>query len=231
MSNILNKVVRYTPFLLTPLFVVGQAKNLNSQEVKDKPSQNAPKIKSLLDLSKGFFKLPKLTQEENKTLDEMEEFLIKYTGNGKFNYGSMPRMLEGLKYDYKAVHEEAQSMRGLRRKAALRYPNNLLGFVHRKVQREIGAKAYTEMTLELQFFRVDPNTASEVDNAPIKHFVTKDELDKFTRNSYLLDDMSKKYLPSSKKVIFPDGITIRAIQFIRSREIGIPPGGKIVDKN
>lgn len=233
----LNKIVRSTPLLLVPLFMLGQAKSVDSEEPQNKPLPNAQQASKPLDLPKGFFKLPdlklpKLTQEENRILDEMEDFLRRYTGNGKFNYGSIPRMIEGLKHDYKAVHEEAQSMSGLRRRAALRYPNNRFGRVYGKIQGEIASRAYTEITHELRTFKVDPNTANKPDNAPITNFVTKGALDRFTWNSYRLDDMSKKYLPADQKVIFPDGISIEAIRFIRSREIGkelgIPPGGKIV---
>ncbi len=231
----LNKIVRSTPFLLTPLFIFGQAKNLNSEEVKNKPSQNTSQASKLLDFSKDFFKLPKLTQEENKILDEMEDFLTKYTGNGKFNYGTIPRMIEGLKHDYEAVHQEALSMprgliRGMPRRAAMRYPDNRSGRVYGKIQGEIANQAYAGITHELSVFRVDPSTANEPDNAPITRFVNKRDLDRFTWNSYRLDDMSKKLLPENKKVIFPGGFSIEAAQFIRSRKIGIPPGGEIVDR-
>lgn len=228
MSNIINKIV--SPFLLVPLFMFGQTKSVDSEEPNNKPSQNVSQASKLLNFSKGFFKLPKLTQEENKILDEMEGFLTKYTGNGKLNYGTIPRIIEGLKCDYKAISEEAESVRGFRRIAALRYPNNISRLVYRKVQREIEDKAYIELVNKLRFFEIDPDTANERDDAPITNLVTKDALDRFEQNSYILDNMSKKYLPASKKVIFPKGITIEAIRFIRSRELGLPPGGEIVDK-
>lgn len=233
------QTLRVLPFLLTPLFVEGGnvgIKELKAEEQKPRPLQKSepPKTKGLqLDgLLKGvqsIFKLPELKEEEKKALNEMEDFLTKHTENGKFNYGTINRVITGLQHDYRAINAEGRRMRGFARIAARRYPNNLLRKAYYGVQQEVARRAYVEIERDLIYFGVDPSTANVPDNAPITRLVTRAEVERFRDNSYLIDAMSKRFLPPNKKIVFKDGITLEAIRFIKSRTLGLPPGAEIVD--
>ena len=148
-----------------------------------------------------------LTEEDKIMLDEIGSFLTTYTGNGKFNYGTIPRLLEGLKQDY-----------GLAWILASRI-------------------APTKIVNELEGFGVDIKTEDTPDNAPINNYVTKAELDKFRENTYKLETRGEKLLEKisdpklkDKRIIFPEGISVEAIRHIREGSLKLPPGAILVDK-
>lgn len=231
--------LRVLPYLLSPLLIGSGSigvKELKADEEKPRAKQNLepprPKglqLDGLLKGVQGIFKLPQLKGEEKKALDEMEDFLTKHTGNGKFDYGTVNRVIIGLQHDYRAIHQEGRHMRGFAGMAARRYPNNLFRKAYYGVQEEVARRAYIELDNDLRYFGVDPNTAKTPDNAPIRTMVTRAEVERFRDNSYLIDAMSKRFLPPNKKIVFKDGITLEAIRFIKSRTLGIPPGAEIVE--
>ncbi len=227
-------ILKTAPFLLVPFFVQHSPNgSLNAQPSKPAmPSKPfSPKnLDNLFNDVTNLFKLPPLTDKEKKALDDMENFLTKYTGNGKLNFGTIDRLIEGLVHDYDAIHEEGQKMRGPKRFFIRRYPNNLSNLVYNRIQNEVANRAYAELSTKLLNMGVDPNTALNRDNSPIAHYVTKRELDKLENNMPVFEAMEKKYLPPNKKLVFREGISIEAIRYVRSRSLGVPPGAKIVDR-
>ena len=237
------KVLRVLPLLFAPLF--GESINnfssvLRAEESKitsGNPTLTLPNpltLDSIFNSTKNLLQLPKLPElkeKEKKALNEIEDFLIKHTGNEKLSYGTIDRLITGLLHDYKAVNNEGMYLRGFKGIAARRYPNNIFNFAHRKVKNEIVRRAYSELVDELNKLGIDPNTANLSDSAEITYLVTKEELEQLKQNSFILRKMSKRYLPPNKKIIFEEGISIEDIRFIKSRKLGIPPGGKIVDDN
>ena len=228
------KILRTVPFLFAPIFAQAA---LNSSLDANPPkalSSEEPKKDNLFTNVGNIFKLSALTPAENKALDELEDFLTKYTGNGKLNHGTINRLIEGLKHDYETINEEAQKIRGIKgmigRKVARRYPNNIFQRNRFRIENEIVNKAYSEFFEKLSLNGTDPDTANNPDNSPIDNFVTKPVLEKLESNKSVLEEMEKRYLPPNKKIIFRDGISIEAIRFIRSRSFGLPPGAKLVDR-
>ena len=228
------KLLRIIPFALAPLFVQNvSTDSLNAQTPKPIPSKSSPKplpSKNPGDLFNNLFKLPPLTDQENKALNELENFLTKYTGNGKLNFGTIDRLIQGLIHDYDAVNQEGQGMRGLKGFAARRYPYNRSRIVYNKIQNEVANRAYAELSNKLFNMGIDPNTACNPDNAEIKHLVTRRELEKLETIMPVLEKLEKKYLPPNKKLVFRQGPSVEGVRFIRSRSIGIPPGAEIVDR-
>jgi len=218
------KVVKIIPFALLPLVVVGYKLTNKADDLDNSVILASQKV------SKGnTVALKNPTEEELKALDYMEAFLKKYTSNGKLNYGTIYRLQEGLKLDYKTVNEEGKSMSGFKGMAARAYPNNLLKSTYYKVQKEIERRTRTEMSSDFTDFGVDPQTEEKVDDALIENYVTKPELLEYRKSSYIFKRIIEQDLPPGKKIAFKEGVSLDAIKFVRVGKKGLPPGVEMVD--
>lgn len=222
------KVLRVIPFVLIP-FVSGC-------EQKSQLSQRPPAVRPLIQdqnlILADSFKIPDLTPEESKALNEAEDFLKKYTGNGKFNYGTIPRLIEGLTQDYDGIHEEARTRKGLgllQRNIAKNYPNNSIEYLNERVRKEVASRGSAEISQKLSEFGVDPSTANKPDDSPNVNLVTKEKLDKFDVNFRILSKMLRKSLPPDKRVILREGFNLDAAKSIQGKNPGLPPGAEIVE--
>lgn len=216
------RILKILPFLLIPIPVVLLNKCNND------PDSEKLAVASTLNV-KNTVAVNELTQEELKALEYLETFLKRYTSNGKLNYGTMYRLIEGLKRDYKTVNKEGKNMSGLEGMAARAYPNNLLKSTYYKVQKEVDRRARIEMISDFKDFGVDPQTEEKVDDAPIENYVTKPELLEYRKSSYLFKAIIERDLPQGKKVIFKEGVNIDAIKFVKERKKGLPSGAEVVD--
>ena len=206
--------LRVVPFLLAPAFV-------GSQNIQILNADEVPVIKSSTETE--------LAPEVKQALDEIEIFLQKYTGNGKFNYGSINRFVEGLKKDYKAINEEGKDMTGVEGIAARNYPNNFFQWMNTMVEKEVEKRATTEVSSELAKFGVDPATAKNPDSALVTNYVTKAELNKLKDNIHIVMGSLNKSLPKDKKLVCKEGMTQEIVIFLREGQAGIPPGTELVD--
>ena len=226
--------VRLIPFLLTPIVAQGYEEKPSFVDkpaaISEQQKNQGMDIDKLVDSIRSYLKLPELTLKEKKAVDEAEEFLLKYT-NGKLNYGTIPRLIEGLELDptvVSTVNKEGRR-RGLISGMSLRrYPNNLFPGNKHRIQNEIRKKAVVEIEKGLEELGVDPKTISKTDNSPNHCYVTRAKLERFRDNMHIIRDIPTR-LPPSKQVIFPEGFSVEDVRFIRSRTIGIPPNGVVVN--
>lgn len=221
------KVRKLLPLLVLPtaLFIYGTGKNQNTKK-STTSSTFTPQASKVEDISP--LRNPELTPSVLKALGEMDKFLEKYTGNGRFNRGTKPRLIEGLKVDYVGIKEAAKSKNEFSRKIADKYPNNI-GLFNTLVRSEVERTANKELDESLAKYGVDPNTANCPDNAPVTHKVTRSELHNFRDNRQILDEWWNVAIPNGKVIILKEGISREAIKHIMEKRPGLPPGAEIVD--
>ncbi len=210
------KIIQTLPLLLVPLSLVSQEKKTEIE------GQNVTSISVQAERI--------MSDEERKALDYMEDFLgpDKYTGDGKYSYGSVSRFIEGLKRDYATVNKEGQSMTGIRGRAARAYPNTVF---KADVEAEIERKGRARVSSFLNDMGVDPKTSEKPDKAKIKNYVTKPVLEEFGKSTRTIKSMLEKDLPEGKKITFPDGISLDIVKHIKSGKTELPEGVKIVDSS
>ncbi len=194
-------------------------KNIESSTIPETGSITRPKLREL-------------TDAENRALDEIEDFLNKYTGNGAYNYGSIERFLEGLVVDYKAVREEADTMPdGYEKVLALEYaekgPEQFWG-TRRVVMNEIRRKGTEQITEFLKTMGVDPRTEEAPDQGENKTLVTKRILLQFRFNAETLRRIIERDQLPNTRVIFPGGIKGTLVGFVRERKHAVPDGASII---
>lgn len=161
-------------------------------------------------------KLRELTDKENKMLDEMEDFLKTYTGNGSYNYGSIDRFLEGLRCDPVGILAGVENEK--ERQYAEDYINKKLNFVTRKlVADKINEKGKKKIEEFFKEMGVDPKTADSPDESEIKEYVTRDILLKFGDNARALKSMMEK--DHGRKIAFKNGIDLKLLSFVRERNV------------
>lgn len=219
------KTLKVLPFFLMPFTISGHpnsTKPSGDDKVSFAPSQKI----EILNVSP--LKLKELQEIEKKAIAEAEIFLKTYTGNGNYNYGSINRFIEGLKIDYDTVHEEAKTLSGIERLAAMAYPKNyfLLPGSSKLVAEEIAIRGRKSISSFLdKEMGVDPKTGEVEDNSEIKNYVTKPKLEEFAKNAHIIKNMVNRALPPDQEMVFKDGISIKILNSLRERklpkEIGI----------
>jgi hypothetical protein len=175
--------------------------------------------------------LRELTDAEKKVLDEIEDFLKTYTGNGVYNYGSIDRFIVGVRQDVKGIHDFAEKMpkenayQRLRRNAALAYPDT---YFKGQVEDETEVTARGLMGEFLEKMGVDPKTAETPDDInDIKTLVTSDLLFQVDRNIHTLKRIIEEDQLPGTKVAFKGGITLSLVREIRERKSPVPYGAKL----
>jgi len=209
------KAAKILPFLFFPFVVSDYTKAADPPQVKGEVSK--------LNLGQ-LIKLPELTAEDIKALNEIETFLENYTG-GRFDYSVRRILIEGLLRDNNAINEEGERAGLILGLPARMYPNNIFTINYLMVQEQVRERAYAEITAGLERLGISPKTIKNPVN-PIKYYVTKDELIKFKTNVEHVAKKAKGLLPSGTAVVFEDGITVETVRAIKNKKF--PPGAKIV---
>ena len=175
--------------------------------------------------------IKELQEKEKKAIVDAETFLKTYTGNGNYNFGSIKRFIEGLKLDYKTVHEEAKTLKGIDKLAAMAYPKDsiFLPGSAKLVAKEVEKRGRKSLTFFLEEeMGVDPKTGEVEDNSEIKVYATKPELEKFARNAHIIKSMVNRILPSGKEMLFKGGISMEILDSLKKGKL--PKEIEIVDK-
>jgi len=180
-------------------------------------------------------RLRELTDVEKKALDEIEDFLTKYTGNGVYNYGSIDRFIVGVRQDVKGIHDFAEKMpkenayQKLRRNAALAYPDTLF---KGQVEDETEGTARGLMGEFLEKMGVDPKTAETPDDVTdIKTLVTSDLLFRVDRNIHTLKRIIEEDQFPGTTVTFKGGISLSTVSSARKRDTAVPEGVELISPN
>ena len=162
----------------------------------------------------SLLKLRELTDLEKKMLDEMEDFLKTYTGNGTYNYGSIDRFLEGLRCDPAGILAGAEN--DTERQYAEDYINNRLNPITRNiVARRINEKGKKKIEEFFKEMGVDPKTVDSPDESEVTKYVTREILLKFGDNARALKSIMEK--DHDTKVAFKNGIDLKLLSFVRER--------------
>ncbi len=228
MSVINIKALKVLPFFLMPFTISGHP-NSTRLPGDDGVSFEASREKEALDVSP--LHLKELQDIEKKAIAEAEIFLKTYTGNGNYNYGSINRFIKGLQVDYDTVHEEAKTLEGINKLAAMAYPKDyfLLPGSSKLVAKEIETRGRKSISSFLNNeMGVDPKTGEVEDNSEIKNYVTKPKLYEFAKNAHIIKNIVNRTLPPDKEMIFKDGISIKILSSLR--EGRFPEGIRIIDR-
>lgn len=218
------KAMRLLPFLAIPLSL-GYQRGQSAIRADDAVQTSQVQKTTSIEL---------IPEQEKQVLNDMKVFLKTFTGNEKFNYGTIWRMLEGVVLDYTGIKREARNDPTLSSSdldAALKYPKNFLGFVNAAVKAKVRSKARAKMVNSLTETGVDPDTEKKPDKVRITKYVTIADLDTYRDNVKIFKAILNRTVtvPDGKKIVFKEGISIEAIDHVLEGKEGLPPGAEIVD--
>lgn len=223
MKIINTRVLKALPILFLPFALSG---HLNKNELDEDIKVAVKPLDDVTPLT-----LKELQEVEKKAIAEAEIFLKTYTGNGNYNFGSINRFIKGLLIDYDTIHEEAKTLKGINRLAAMAYPKDyfLLPGSAKLVAKEIEKRGRTGMTFFLgEEMGVDPKTGEVEDKSEIKVFVTKPKLYEFAKHAHIIKNMVNRSLPLGKEMIFKAGISLKILSELKAGRL--PKEIVIVDK-
>ena len=216
MKIINTSVLKVLPICLIPFALDG---HLNNTELN---LDNKAILRSLEKENVTPLSLKELQEKEKKAIADAEIFLKTYTGNGNYNFGSMNRFIEGLKLDYKTIHEEAKTLKGIDKLAAMAYPKDyfLLPGSAKLVAKEVEKRGRKSLTFFLEEeMGVDPKTGKIEDNSEIKIYVTRPKLEEFARNAHIIKSMVNRTLPPGKEMSFKEGISMKILNSLKEGKI------------